>query len=146
MEKLGKHLKQVRNRKNLSMRQVEQLSKKLCPKDKRQQVSHTYLRKLEGAEYQAPSPFKLKSLATIYELDFHSLMKLANYIILEEDEQILKQLKNHLSEMDVNPDYFIKALLELSEESMALVNRTVSIMATQERELKKKEIGVEDKV
>ena len=148
MEKLGHYLQGLRQDKKLSVRQVEQLSKQLYPKDKKRQISHTYLLKIEGSEYQAPSPFKLKSLATIYELDFYFLMELAGYLYSEDDDedQILRQLRDHISKTGINADYFIKALLDLGKESMALINRTISMMATQERQITRQEIDVENKV
>lgn len=140
MQKLGKHLKQLREEHGFSKRHVESLSKQLYPKDKRRQLSNVYLIKLEEGAYQAPSPFKLKSLAQIYKVDYQSLMQLAQYVEEEDDEdELFLKVKSHLNDNGVNGDYFLKGILDLSEESLAILNRTLSLMAIQEKQIKAKE-------
>lgn len=140
MQKLGKYLKKLREEHGYSKRHVENISKQLYTNDRKRQLSNVYLIKLEEGAYQAPSPHKLKSLAEIYKVDYQHLMELAQYVEDEDEEDdLFQQVKKHLNENGINGDYFMKGILDLSEESLALLNRTLSLMAIQEKQIKLKE-------
>ena len=74
---LGSYLRQVRNRRQLSLRGVQQLAR-----DKRlgAELSSGYLSMLERNEIKEPSPRILHTLASIYEVDYIDLMRRARYI------------------------------------------------------------------
>ena len=74
---LGAYLRQVRNERQLSLRDVQQLAK-----DKRltAELSSGYLSMLERNEINEPSPRVLHTLASIYEVDYIDLMRRASYI------------------------------------------------------------------
>ena len=74
---LGSYLRQVRNRRQLSLRGVQQLAR-----DKRlgAELSSGYLSMLERNEIKEPSPRILHTLASIYEVDYIDLMRKARYI------------------------------------------------------------------
>ena len=74
---LGSHLKQVREERQLSLRDVEKLAKESKVGS---DISSGYLSMLERDEVKQPSPRVLFTLASIYEVDYIELMKQANYI------------------------------------------------------------------
>jgi len=156
---LGRFLKQIRQEKRLSMRHVEHQSKATFPRDKKRHISHTYLRKLEDGAYETPSPLKLKTLALIYGIEYSDLLRLADYLEGRPETsrtqhatekktsqagpdvvnpEIAGHLKNHLEGNGIHADYFFQALLSLSKTSLSVVNRLVSVMSVQEREIKRK--------
>jgi transcriptional regulator with XRE-family HTH domain len=109
MEKLGIYLKKLREEKNLSRRYVENQSKYLHKKNKLRQLSNVYLIKLENGSYKAPSPFKLKTLAQIYKVDYQILMELADYLdedSEEDGEHLLQDVKSHLIQNGMNAEFF----------------------------------------
>ena len=69
---LGKHLAAIRGDRGYSLRQVEELTKKL--------VSNAYLSQIENGYIQQPSPNILHALASVYKSSYHQLMELAGYI------------------------------------------------------------------
>ncbi|MSS72371.1 MAG: XRE family transcriptional regulator [Candidatus Latescibacteria bacterium] len=155
---LGQFLKQIRQEKEFSMRHVEHQSKVTFPDDKKRHISHTYLRKLEEGRYETPSPLKLKTLALIYGVEHSELLRLADYLegrsgtpvraqqVAEKTPQenpdlfnpeIASKLRNHLEANGIHADYFFQSLLSLSKTSLSVVNRLVSVMSVQEREIRK---------
>ncbi len=157
---LGQFLKQIRQEKEFSMRHVEHQSKVTFPGDKKRHISHTYLRKLEEGRYETPSPLKLKTLALIYEVEYSELLRLADYLegrsgtpvqaqqAAEKkipqanpdlfNPEIASKLRSHLEANGIHADYFFQSLLSLSKTSLSVVNRLVSVMSVQEREIRKK--------
>lgn len=69
---LGKYLASIRNDRGLSLRAVEEKTKR--------QVSNAYLSQIENDKIQQPSPNILLVLADLYEINFESLMEKAGYI------------------------------------------------------------------
>ena len=74
---LGTFLREVRTKRQLSLRDVQQLAK-----DRRlgAELSSGYLSMLERDEVKEPSPRVLHSLAAVYEIDYIDLMRRAKYI------------------------------------------------------------------
>jgi transcriptional regulator with XRE-family HTH domain len=70
---LGKHLAAIRNDRGFSLRQVEELTKKV--------VSNAYLSQIENGKIQQPSPNILHALSRIYKTSYEHLMELAGYIV-----------------------------------------------------------------
>lgn len=69
MSKLGKTLTAARERKSLSLRDVERHTG----------LSNAYLSQIENGKIASPSPKVLHKLAAVYELPYPSLMSLAGY-------------------------------------------------------------------
>lgn len=69
---LGQYLASIRLDRRMSLRQVEELSKK--------EVSNAYLSQLENGKILQPSPSVLGVLAEIYGIDHIQLMRLAGYL------------------------------------------------------------------
>ena len=74
---LGPYLRQVRNERQLSLRDVQQLAKS---KNLDAELSSGYLSMLERSEVKEPSPRILHTLAFIYEVEYIDLMRRAGYI------------------------------------------------------------------
>jgi HTH-type transcriptional regulator, competence development regulator len=69
---LGQYLSSIRNDRGLSLRAVEEKTKK--------QVSNAYLSQIENDKIQQPSPNILNALADLYEISLEILMEKAGYI------------------------------------------------------------------
>jgi len=69
---LGQYLASIRADRRLSLRQVEEATKK--------EVSNAYLSQIENDRIQQPSPHILLALAELYRADYESLMEMAGYI------------------------------------------------------------------
>jgi len=69
---LGQYLASIRNDRKMSLRQVEEASRK--------EVSNAYLSQLEHGKILQPSPTILNKLAEIYEIEYVTLMDLAGYL------------------------------------------------------------------
>lgn len=69
---LGDYLKVIRNRLNMSLRDVEEATNK--------DVSNAYLSQLENGKISKPSPHILHRLAEVFAVDYAKLMELAGYI------------------------------------------------------------------
>ena len=74
---LGAYLRDIRNKKRLTLREVESLAK---DNNIGAELSSGYLSMLERGEVKEPAPRILYALAKIYELDYIDLMKRAKYI------------------------------------------------------------------
>ena len=125
------------------MRHVAKRSKELYPADKRFQLSHTYVRKMEEGSYEAPSPFRMRTLARIYEVSYEDLLNRAGYLDSNLNakpgyDRTAANLEDHLKKNGIKPEYFIQALLSLGKESLSLVNRTVTVLSVQGNNLRKK--------
>ena len=79
---VGIYLRQIRNDRQLSLRDVQQLAKE---QNLGAELSSGYLSMLERNEVKEPSPRILHTLATIYEIDYIDLMRMASYIPPEMD-------------------------------------------------------------
>lgn len=69
---LGKYLASIRTDREMSLREVEEATRK--------QVSNAYLSQIETEKIKQPSPNILHALAELYAIDFENLMQLAGYI------------------------------------------------------------------
>ena len=69
---LGQYLASIRKDRRLSLRGVEEQTKK--------QVSNAYLSQIENDQIQQPSPHILNALADLYEISLEGLMEMAGYI------------------------------------------------------------------
>ncbi|TPE60545.1 helix-turn-helix transcriptional regulator [Sandaracinobacter neustonicus] len=69
---LGGYLAAVRSDRGLSLRQVEEMTRK--------EVSNAYLSQLENDKVKQPSPNVLHSLSSTYEIDYIGLMERAGYL------------------------------------------------------------------
>ena len=74
---LGDYLKEIREDRQLSLRDVERLAKE---GNLGAEVSSGYLSMLERSGVKEPSPRVLYTLATIYEIEYMELMRKAGYI------------------------------------------------------------------
>lgn len=74
---IGPYLKEVREERQLSLRDVERLAKE---KQLGAELSSGYLSMLEQDKVKEPSPRILFALAKIYEKDYIHLMKQAGYM------------------------------------------------------------------
>ncbi len=70
---LGQHLAAIRTNRDLSLRDVQELTKKV--------VSNAYLSQIETGKIQQPSPNILHALAEVYKTSYQQLMELAGYIV-----------------------------------------------------------------
>ena len=75
-EELGKYLKQLREIKGLSLREVDKLS----------DISYTHLNMIENGKRNV-TPALLRNLAQLYNVDYLDLYEKAGYIDLIEDEK-----------------------------------------------------------
>ena len=84
-EELGKYLKEIRNNKELSLREVDKLT----------QISYTHLNMIEHGKRNV-TPALLRNLATLYNIDYLDLYEKAGYIDLIEDEKKSKYKTDEL--------------------------------------------------
>lgn len=69
---LGKYLASIRAARKMSLRDVEEATRK--------QVSNAYLSQIETEKIKQPSPNILHALAELYAINFENLMQMAGYI------------------------------------------------------------------
>jgi len=74
-KELGDKLRQYRNLKGLTLRDVERETK----------VSNAYLNQLEQGNIKEPSPHFLHRLANFYGVPYSNLLKLAGYLTPKEE-------------------------------------------------------------
>lgn len=82
-KELGEYLKNIRKKKDLSLRQVDYLS----------DVSFSHLSMIEKGSRKA-LPLTLKELARVYNIDYIDLLEKAGYIDLAEKEKIDKKISD----------------------------------------------------
>jgi transcriptional regulator with XRE-family HTH domain len=70
---LGTYLASIRFDRKMTLREVEEATGK--------QVSNAYLSQIENDKIQKPSPNTLHALATLYDINFESLMEMAGYLM-----------------------------------------------------------------
>ncbi|WP_211306833.1 helix-turn-helix domain-containing protein [Acidiferrobacter thiooxydans] len=71
-DSLGAHLMRLRTAAGMSLRQVEDATKK--------EISNAYLSQLENNKIARPSPNVLHALANVYKTSYEDLMKRAGYL------------------------------------------------------------------
>lgn len=83
----GQKLKSLRNRRNITVREVEQASRRIAvvKGDKRFCISNGWLAQLENGAFE-PSIFKLFSLSVIYRANFLDLVRLYNVDVDEKEK------------------------------------------------------------
>ena len=83
----GRTLKSLRNRRNITVREVEQASRRIADVkgDKRFCVSNGWLAQLENGDSE-PSIWKLFSLSVIYRADLLDLLRLYNIDVDEKEK------------------------------------------------------------
>lgn len=88
-EELGIYLKEIRNKKDLSLREVDKLTN----------ISYTHLNMIEHGKRNV-TPALLRNLATLYNVDYLDLYEKAGYIDLIKDQkkqQILMPLSKQIA-------------------------------------------------
>ena len=120
---LGSYLRQVRNGRQLSLRDVQQLAR-----DKRlaAELSSGYLSMLERNGIKEPSPRILHTLASIYEVDYIDLMKRAKYI------------PPRAAIWEVQPAFVaFRGASQLSEEQQHRIQRMIDFELSESRRTKR---------
>jgi transcriptional regulator with XRE-family HTH domain len=84
-DSLGAHLTRLREAAGLSLRQVEEATKK--------EVSNAYLSQLENNKIAKPSPNILHALAIVYNTSYEDLMKRAGYVSSDTDPSVQRKGK-----------------------------------------------------
>jgi transcriptional regulator with XRE-family HTH domain len=74
---LGEYLRQAREGKTLSLRAVEELTG----------ISNAFLSQLESGKVKQPSPMKLHKLASVYGVEYETLMEVAGYPVPRPTKQ-----------------------------------------------------------
>jgi transcriptional regulator with XRE-family HTH domain len=149
MAKLGMLLKQIREEKDRSKRWVERRSKDLYPEERERHISHTYLRQLEAGTQRRPNPLKLQTLAEVYQVEYRQLLAAVGYLEEEEEKEavgedldgigdrtraeLARKLFARLERQEIRPEYFLNAVLNLSEESLSIVHRLITTLSVQSR-------------
>lgn len=80
IKKLERYLKKLREQEGLSAKDVEVETRKRYPRNKRRQISFSYLCLIERGQVKEICPLKLKSLAEIYGENYLYLLYLAGYL------------------------------------------------------------------
>jgi HTH-type transcriptional regulator, competence development regulator len=70
---LGLYLASIRKDRRLSLRAVEEMTRK--------QVSNAYLSQIEHGQIKQPSPNTLNALAELYQISLEKLMVMAGYMV-----------------------------------------------------------------
>ncbi|HEX3185688.1 MAG TPA: helix-turn-helix transcriptional regulator [Pyrinomonadaceae bacterium] len=113
----GSKLKTLRNRRNITVRQVEQASVRIAEAkgDKRFRISNGWLAQLENG-ISEPSICKLFTLSAIYHADFRELSRLYN-VDIDEIEKYALIANPNLTQLCAEPSMAgADAELELREE------------------------------
>ena len=94
LKEMGKHLKNLREKKGLSTREVYELSK----------VSNSYLSLVENGHRKA-SAVVLKKLAPVYDVSYLDLYEKAGYVDLAEYEKKSQDIpSNHINTDGLDED------------------------------------------
>lgn len=112
----GQKLKSLRNRRNITVREVEQASRRIADVkgDKRFCISNGWLAQLENGDSE-PSIWKLFSLSVIYHADLLDLLRLYNIDVDEKEKyepvaephltRLTHQNSNSLAVSEIGPCY-----------------------------------------
>lgn len=95
----GQQLKHLRNRRNITVREVEQASRRIADakRDKRYQISNGWLTQLENGVSE-PNICKLFSLSVVYHVNLWDLLRLYD-IDLDNKEQYESVANPHLTQL-----------------------------------------------
>lgn len=121
---LGSYLKETRDNRQLSLRDVEKLAKE---KKLGAELSSGYLSMLERDEVKEPSPRILYVLSIIYEVDYIDLMKKIGYL---PDSKLEKQ----------SPSQAIafRGVAQLSGEQRQRIQRMIDFELSEAQRAKRK--------
>lgn len=158
MSDLGRYLKQLRMSQDRSRRWVEKRSRELYPKDKERHISHSYLRQLEEGIRDNPAKLKLHTLAEIYGVPPGQVLAAAGYLEggqemplpasasqgSEERHELAGKMFDLLEGGGIHPEYFIRAMLGLSQDSLYIVNRLVTTLSVKEAQLLQKQEAADE--
>jgi len=129
----------------------------LYPEEKERHISHSYLRRIEEGLQEKPSPLKLQTLAELYGVDYRKLLAIAGYLDsglpVEEGEiehtarsevqsklELAEKMIEWLEGKGIHSAYFMSSVIELSDESLHLLNRLLTMLSLQERQLRKQAV------
>ena len=121
---LGAYLKEIREDRQLSLRDVERLAKE---GSLGADVSSGYLSMLERSGVKGPSPRILYTLARVYEVEYMELMRKAGYI---PDDVRLSGSKA--------PSFAFKGASQLSSDRRKRVQRMIEFELNEQREAKRR--------
>lgn len=121
---LGAYLREIREDRQLSLRDVERLAKE---GSLGADVSSGYLSMLERDGVKGPSPRVLYALATIYEVEYMDLMREAGYI--PDDVRLSKPQRSGIA---------FRGASQLSKESRQRVQRMIEFELNEQREAKRR--------
>jgi transcriptional regulator with XRE-family HTH domain len=91
---LGSYLKQIRKRRNLTLRAVEEKTG----------ISNAYLSQLENNKISRPSPSVLYKLAQCYNVSYEHLMRLAGYPLPTEKRKLTAAFRISSDFEDLTPE------------------------------------------
>ena len=96
----GQQLKLLRNRRNITVRDVERASRRIADakRDKSYQISNGWLTQLENGVSRATNIFKLFSLSVIYHVNLLELLRL-NDIDVDNKERYESVANPHLTQL-----------------------------------------------
>ena len=120
---LGAYLKEIRDDRQLSLRDVERLAKE---GSLGADVSSGYLSMLERDGVKEPSPRVLYTLATVYEVEYMELMRKAGYI---PDGVRLSSSRA--------PSFAFRGASQLSKDRRQRVQRMIEFELNEQREAKR---------
>ena len=121
---LGAYLREIREDRQLSLRDVERLAKE---GSLGADVSSGYLSMLERDGVKGPSPRVLHALATVYEVEYMDLMRKAGYI---PDDVLLSKSQR--------PSIAFRGASQLSPERRRRVQRMVEFELNEQRAAKRR--------
>lgn len=81
---LGKHLAAIRSDRELSLRQVEELSNRI--------ISNGYLSQIETGRVRHPSPNILHALSEVYKTNYEQLMRMSGYLGVPQSESRTRKI------------------------------------------------------
>lgn len=111
--KLGEELRRIRGIRNVSLRKVEQATG----------ISNAYLSQLERGDAKSPSPSKLHSLATYYDVPYETLMDAAGYLTEKKENEKLSIRATQAALMSA----------DLNEEEQNMVANYIKFLRSQRK-------------
>lgn len=121
---LGSYLKEIREDRQLSLRDVERLAKE---GSLGADVSSGYLSMLERNGVKQPSPRILYTLATVYEVEYMELMGKAGYI---PDDVRLSRPRT--------PSFAFRGVSQLTKDGRRRIQRMIEFELNEQREAKRR--------
>jgi len=127
MKMLGEYLREAREKKGMSLREVE----------KESGVSNAYISLIESGKRTDPHPNILKNLAAVYGLDITDVMRVAGYLKIESPaNKKMAQIEELFNEAMADPAF------SFGRRSKAKIDfKTKELIANMYKELKEKREG-----